>query len=342
MFSTVLADCEITTSWAKAAWAFFGAWNCGAGLFVHDDRGAFNAKQTLDTLQQYPITTFCAPPTAYRQLVLDEMRSYIQKNRPQSLVHCTGAGEPLNPEVIRLWKETTGLDINDGYGQTETVLICGNFEGWPVRPGSMGRPSPGVPLFTVDANGKECVVGEEGDIALSVDLTGASDFAGVFDGYLGDDGKLDRRLRDSDTKDKPWYLTGDRASRDKDGYFWFVGRSDDVINSSGYRIGPFEVESTLKQHPAVVESAVVSSPDESRGELVKAFVVLTPQAAQEDTSELAKTLQDFCKEHAAPYKYPREIQFVDAAFLPKTISGKIRRAELKKMEWAKSEGKPKL
>ncbi|KAK4548804.1 hypothetical protein LTR36_008577 [Oleoguttula mirabilis] len=328
--------------WAKAAWAFFGAWNCGAGLFIHDDRGAFNPRVVLDVLHQYPITTFCAPPTAYRQLVLDEMRQHYQRYPPKALQHCTGAGEPLNPEVIRLWKETSGLEICDGYGQTETILVCGNFKGNPIRPGSMGKPSPGVPLHVVDEQGRECTEGVEGDIAIKVDLSRSSDFFGVFDGYLGENSELDRRLRVADEdSQRPWYLTGDRATRDNDGYFWFVGRNDDVINSAGYRIGPFEVESTLKQHPAVVESAVVSSPDPSRGEVVKAFVVLTPQAAKGDTSSLVKELQDFCKEHAAPYKYPRKVQFVDPSFLPKTISGKIQRKKLKEMEWS-TDGKAKL
>jgi acyl-coenzyme A synthetase/AMP-(fatty) acid ligase len=272
-------------------------------------------------------------------LVLGEMRTVLETRKPKALVHCAGAGEPLNPEVIRLFKESSGLEICDGYGQTETVLVCGNFEGWEIHPGSMGRPSPGVPLCVVDENGKESPEGVEGDIALKVDVSADSKgFFGVFDGYLGEKGDLDRKLMDSsgDGQGKhKWYLTGDRASRDADGYFWFVGRSDDVINSSGYRIGPFEVESTLKQHPAVVESAVVSSPEESRGEVVKAFVVLTEEAASKPQDALAKELQDFCKEHAAPYKYPRKIQFVDAAFLGqyKTISGKTQRKRLKELEW---------
>lgn len=335
--SWVLAE----QGWAKAAWSFFGAWNCGAGLFIHDDRSAFNPKLTLDNLHRYPITHLCAPPTVYRQLVIDEVREQYRREPPKSLVHCTGAGEPLNPEVIRLWEENTGLQICDGFGQTETILVCGNFEGVPIRPGSMGKPSPGVPLHVVDENGRESADDTEGDIALKIDLSESSSFFGVYDGYLDEAGNLDRRLRSSSQKDKHWYLTGDRAKRDADGYLWFVGRSDDVINSSGYRIGPFEVESTLKQHPAVLESAVVSSPDASRGEVVKAFVVLTPQASKGDTTSLIKELQDFCKEHAAPYKYPRKIQFVAPAFLPKTISGKIQRKHLKEMEWSK-DGKAKL
>lgn len=302
---------------------------------MHDDREPFIAGKTLDILQTYPITTFCAPPTAYRQLVLGEMRTALREKKPKALIHCTGAGEPLNPEVIRLFKEDSGLEICDGYGQTETVLICGNFEGREIRPGSMGRPSPGVPLKVVDEEGQECAEGIEGDIALEVDLSGKGGFFGVFDGYLGENGELDRKLRDSAKKDIKWYLTGDRAMRDEDGYFWFVGRSDDVINSSGYRIGPFEVESTLKQHTAVVESAVVSSPNDARGEVVKAFIVLTQNAAKRNQEQLASELQDFCKEHAAPYKYPRKIQFIDAAFLGqyKTISGKTQRKRLKELEW---------
>ncbi|PPJ60062.1 hypothetical protein CBER1_07572 [Cercospora berteroae] len=327
--------------WAKAGWAFLGTWNCGAGLFIHDDRGAFNPKATLDILHEYPITTFCAPPTVYRQLVLDEQRKYIKQNKPKALKHCTGAGEPLNPEVIRLWQETTSMEICDGFGQSETILLCGNFKGNKIRPGSMGKPSPGTPLYVVNDDGKVAADDEEGDIAVKVDLTESSNFFGVFDGYLDENGKLDRKLvESSEGKGQAWYSTGDRATRDKDGYFWFVGRNDDVINSAGYRIGPFEVESVLKQHPAVVESAVVSSPDQSRGEVVKAFIVLTAEYAKKDQDSLVKELQDYCKANAAPYKYPRKVQFVDATFLPKTISGKIQRKRLKQDERAQT--KPKL
>lgn len=168
------------------------------------------------------MNTFCAPPTAYRQLVLDEMRRYLRQNKPKALVHCTGAGEPLNPEVIRLWKETTGLEICDGFGQTETILVCGNFEGCAIRPGSMGKPSPGVPLHVIDANGHECPQDVEGDIALEVDLSESSNYFGVFDGYLSETGELDRRLRPSSKQNsKPWYVTGDRATRDNDGKRYF-------------------------------------------------------------------------------------------------------------------------
>jgi medium-chain acyl-CoA synthetase len=312
----------------------------------------------LETLHRFPITVLCAPPTAYRQLVLEESQAYFAKNRPKALVHCTGAGEPLNESVIRTWEMMTdGIQIYDGYGQTETILVCANQQANKVKPGSMGKPIPGVPLVVIDNDGRECEVGKEGDIAIQIDeemQEGKDIFFGIFDGYIDKvTGRLDRRIKR--WNGKAYYLSGDRASRDDDGYFWFVGRSDDVINSSGYRIGlfsfsspfsfsfslvltdafagPFEVESVLKMHPAVVESAVVASPDPQRDEVVKAFVVLTESANKEQDKEaLKKKLQDFCKENAAPYKYPRRIDFVDASFLPKTISGKIKRAELKKME----------
>lgn len=341
--------------WAKAAWSFFSTWNCGATLFVHDDRQAFDPKRTLAVLAKYPVTTLCAPPTVYRQLVLDENRELFQTPGLKALKHACGAGEPLNAHVIERWKDSTGMEIYDGYGQTETILTCANQAANPVRYGSMGKPIPGVPLFVIDENGEETQIDKEGDIAIQVQDKETA-FFGIFTGYIDmKSGHLDRRLKKF-RNGKQYYLTGDRATRDTNGYFWFVGRNDDVINSSGYRIGeytvlltvlicltlillgPFEVESTLKLHPAVVESAVVAAPDPDRDEVVKAFVVLTNSAAKsisgsdEKRDKLIKDLQGFCKENAAPYKYPRKIQFVDSSFLPKTISGKIKRAELKKME----------
>lgn len=333
-----------------------------------DDRGAFSPIRLLETIHRFPITTLCAPPTAYRQLVLDESQQYFKASPPKHLGHCVGAGEPLNESVIKTWQKMSGLQIFDGYGQTETVLMCANQRKNPIKPGSMGKPLPSVPLVVLDAGGQEAKPGVEGDIAVRLDdLDGKEHdtFFGIFDGYIDmKTGKLDRRLRTFSEKgareSQSWYLTGDRATRDEDGYFWFVGRSDDVINSSGYRIGkstsqrlclcpsltfrtgPFEVESTLKMHPAVVESAVVASPDRQREEVVKAFIVLTEKASKKDKDTLKKELQDFCKENAAPYKYPRKIEFVDASFLPKTISGKIKRAELKKMERDKFNREAKL
>jgi medium-chain acyl-CoA synthetase len=271
-----------------------------------------------------------------------------------ALSHCTAAGEAVNDEVIRQWYKLTSLEIHDGYGQTETILLCGNFSGIPIRPGSMGKPAPGVPLHIITSDGTEAAVGKEGDIAvLMSDKRGTNDFFGVFDGYVNDDNTLTRREKSFTNNGEVsiWYLTGDRAKRDADGYFWFVGRADDVINSSGYRIGsfesssvvhmltnftgPFEVESTLKKHPAVAESAVISAPDPTRGEVVKAFVVLTSEYQNANQRNLRQELQAFCKKNAAPYKYPRKIDFVSDDFLPKTATGKIQRSELRKLEWKK-------
>ncbi|KAK5944332.1 hypothetical protein PMZ80_003613 [Knufia obscura] len=330
--------------WAKAAWSFFGAFTNGATLFVHDDRLPFSARRTLEVLHAFPISTLCAPPTVYRQLVLDENRRLFEGElKPRALIHACGAGEPLNQSVIETWRAMSGgMSICDGYGQTETILICANQRGMQIKSGSMGRPLPGVPLTVIDGEGGEAGVGVEGDMAVEIDPPGRSaedGFFGIFEGYVVDmrSLKLDRRIRET-KGGRRFYVTGDRATRDEDGYFWFVGRNDDVINSSGYRIGPFEVESTLKLHDAVVESAVVAAPDPEREEVVKAFVVLTEgkwKEVRDDSGKqqaLVKELQDFCKEHAAPYKYPRKMEFVDTSFLPKTISGKIKRAELKKLE----------
>ncbi|OBT76902.1 hypothetical protein VF21_04765 [Pseudogymnoascus sp. 05NY08] len=307
--------------WGKASWSFFGAWNCGATLFVYDDREPFNPQRLLRILHRYPVTTLCAAPLAYRQLVLQEAKSYYKEYPPMALSHCTAAGEALNDEVIRQWHGISGMEIRDGYGQTESILLCGNFSGFPIRPGSMGKPAPTVPLSIINIDGSETAVGEEGEMAVLInDISPKKDFFGIFDGYLNDDNTVSRREKifTKNGKKEVWYLTGDKARRDSDGYFWFVGRSDDVINSSGYRIGPFEVESTLKLHPSVVESAVISSPDPIRGEVVKAFVVLTREWKDANQDSLRKELQDFCKKNAAPYKYPRKIQFVPLEFLPRT------------------------
>jgi acetyl-CoA synthetase/medium-chain acyl-CoA synthetase len=223
------------------------------------------------------------------------------------------AGEPLNPEVIRAWREATGTIIRDGYGQTESILLVGNFPGMPVRPGSMGLPMPGHRVEVIDEEGRALPAGEVGDVAVH------GDPPSLFRGYWKDEAATARCHRGE------WYVTGDRASRDDDGYFWFVGRADDVIISAGYRIGPFEVESALIEHPAVLEAAAVAAPDPVRGAIVKAFVVLRPGVAASD--ELVRELQEHCKRVTAPYKYPRAVEFV--AELPKTVSGKIRRVELR-------------
>lgn len=307
------------TGWAKAAWSsFFGPWNMGAAMFIHHATGKFDGPKTLSLLEKYPITTLCGPPTAYRVFVLEDLKKYQFK----TLRHCVGAGEPLNPEVIDAWKEATGITIRDGYGQTESVLLVGTFPQLEVRPGSMGKPSPGFHVAVIDDDGNELPPGKEGDIAVRIKPERP---VGLFREYWKEPERTASTVRGD------WYITGDRAIRDEDGYFWFVGRADDVILSAGYRIGPFEVESALIEHPAVAESAVVASPDEVRGEIVKAFVILAP--GYQPSEGLAKELQEFVKNITAPYKYPREIEFVDS--LPKTISGKIRRVELREMEKSK-------
>src|SRR5438067_485061 len=301
------------TGWAKAAWSsLFAPWSQGATVFTQDARGRFDAGACLRVLAQYPITTFCAPPTAYRMLVLEDLTGF----QPRALRHCVGAGEPLNPEVIAAWQAATGLTVRDGYGQTETVLLVGNFPPLEVKPGAMGRPSPGFVVDVIDEAGQPLPPGREGDIAVRIVPERP---VGLFQEYWRDPEATQAAVCGD------WYVTGDRAYRDADGYLWFVGRADDVIISAGYRIGPFEVESALVEHPAVLESAVVASPDPVRGEIVKAFVVLRPGHTPGD--ELVRTLQDHVKRVTAPYKYPRAIEFV--AGLPKTVSGKIRRVELR-------------
>jgi acetyl-CoA synthetase/medium-chain acyl-CoA synthetase len=307
------------TGWAKAAYStIFGPWNMGAAVFVHDSRGKYDPLQTLHLLEKYQISTLCAPPTAYRLLVQEDLSGH----KFPALRHCVSAGEPLNPEVIEGWAESTGLTIYDGYGQTETVLLVGNYRCMEVRPGSMGKPTPGFRMGIVDNEGNEVEPGQEGDIAIRVKPERP---LGMFKEYW----KAPEETAGSYLGD--WYITGDRGIADEDGYFWFVGRADDVIISAGYRIGPFEVESALVEHPAVVESAAVASPDPDRGQVVKAFVVLAQ--GHEPSDALAAELQEHVKKVTAPYKYPRKVEFVDE--LPKTISGKIRRVELRLFEQEK-------
>jgi acetyl-CoA synthetase len=307
------------TGWAKAAWgSLFGQWTVGAAVFNHFSRGKFDAKLTLRFIENQGITTFCAPPTAYRLFAQLPLEEYDLS----SIRHCMSAGEPLNPEIIKVWEKATGTKIYDGYGQTETVNLCANFRCKPVKIGSMGLPVPGFDLSILDENGKESPVGEEGHIAVRVKPERP---IGLFKEYWKNPDGTDSVFEGD------FYYTGDKAYRDEDGYYWFVGRADDVILSSGYRIGPFEVESALIEHPAVAEAAVVAAPDEIRGEIVKAFVILVE--GFEPSDDLVKQLQDHVKNVTAPYKYPRSIDFVK--YLPKTVSGKIRRGELKKKEWAK-------
>lgn len=300
------------TGWAKAAWGLlFPPILAGATILLFDPDG-FDVARHLDMIARHKVSTFCAPPTVYRLFAQED----LSRHDLSSLRRCLGAGEPLNPEVIRYWQKHTGTVIADGYGQTETINIVGNFPGLPPRPGSMGKPVPGFDVDVIDDQGNRLAAGETGDIAVNV----SSDWPpGLFHGYLRD-GALDTgAFRNG------WYLTGDTAWRDDDGYLWFVGRADDLISSAGYRISPFEVESALLEHPAVMESAVIGVPDETRGQVVKAFIVLV--SGHQPGDALAADIQRFCKEITAPYKYPREIEFVEA--LPKTISGKIRRVELR-------------
>ncbi|NVJ26136.1 AMP-binding protein [Myxococcus sp. AM011] len=301
------------TGWAKCAWGkLFGPWSQGACNVVYDFRGRFDAAKILEVLESQRVTTFCAPPTAWRALVLQDLQAVDLTE----LRHTVSAGEPLNPEVIDSWKAATGLHIREGYGQTETVVVVGMFPSVAPRVGSMGKPSPGFTVGVIDDTGQEVKDGQEGDIAVRV---APERPVGLFQEYLGDDA-ANAACRRGD-----WYVTGDRAVRDAEGYFWFVGRADDVIKTSGYRVGPFEVESALLEHSAVAESAVIGVPDDKIGQRVRAYVVLAPGFTP--SQALAKELQEHVKRTTAPYKYPREVEFVTE--LPKTVSGKIRRAELR-------------
>ena len=304
--------CTSGTGWAKSIWnVFLGPWSLGTEIFFQE--GGFDPAERLDLIERYGITVLCQAPTEYRLLA---KAPELERADLSSVRHAVSAGEPLNPPVIERWKELHGITIYDGYGQTENTLLVGNYPGLDVRPGSMGKPSPGCDVRVVDPDGNECPPDEPGDIAL------AGRIPCLFKEYWEQPDATGSVFRDG------LYLTGDRAYRDEDGYLWFVGRSDDVILSAGYRIGPFEVESVLIEHPAVVESAVVPAPDEDRGSVVKAYVVVGKD--YEPSEALAKEIQDYCKTHTAPYKYPRRIEFI--ADLPKTTSGKIRRVELRGRE----------
>jgi acetyl-CoA synthetase/medium-chain acyl-CoA synthetase len=304
------------TGWAKAAWSsFFGPLNTGSALFVHNTKGKYSADSTMGILSQYGVTSFCAPPTVYRMLVAGD----ISGHDLSKLRSCVGAGEPLNPEVIETWKKMTGMTIRDGYGQTETCLVVGNFPGMKVKLGSMGKPAPSYVIDIVDDDGNILPDNKEGDIGVKIKPERP---VGLFQEYWGNPQATEAALRGD------WYITGDRAYRDSEGYLWFDGRADDVILSAGYRIGPFEVESALIEHPSVLESAVVGKLEATRGEIVKAFVILKPGYV--GSPELVKEIQEFVKSVTAPYKYPREIEFVTE--LPKTISGKIRRVELRERD----------
>ncbi len=313
------------TGWAKSAWGLYGQWTIGAAIFVHNSEGRFNAKLTLDLLTTKGITVFCGPPTVYRMLILEDLTKYDYS----ALRHFTSAGEPLNPEVIKVWKDATGKTIHEGYGQTESTVLVANYPFMPVKPGSMGKPAPDLNIEILDEDFKPVHAGEVGYICIKVN---DSRPVGIFESYLEDPGENGKVFQHG------WYNTGDKAIKDDDGYFTFVGRGDDIIKASGYRIGPFEVESVIQEHPAVAENAVVASPDPIRGEIVKAFIVLIP--GREPSEELAQEIQDFVKTKTAPYKYPREIEFMQE--LPKTVSGKIKRTVLRSREIDRKLGKAGL
>ena len=299
------------TGWGKALWGkLYGQWMCEGAVFVYDfDR--FDAAKILPMFAKYQITTFCAPPTMYRMLIKEDLSKYDLS----SIVHATTAGEALNPEVMYQFKKATGLQIMEGFGQTETTLTIGTLAGTKPKPGAMGKPIPLYDVDIVDADGTSVGVGENGEIVVRTDK-GAP--CGLFKGYYGDEERTREAWHDG------MYHTGDVAWRDEDGYFFYVSRIDDVIKSSGYRIGPFEIENVIMELPYVLECAVSGTPDEVRGQVVKASIVLT--RGTEPTEELKKEIQNYVKQHTAPYKYPRIVEF--RTELPKTISGKVMRNKL--------------
>lgn len=303
------------TGWGKAVWGkFYGQWISEGTVFVYDYHARFKAVDLVDLIQKYRITSFCAPPTIYRFLIQEDLSGYDLS----SLQHCTTAGEPLSDEVFNRWKQITGLSIREGFGQTETTLSLLNFAGDSmIKPGAVGKPAPYYRTVILDSENKECEDGEVGEIAFPIK---DGHFPGLFREYYKDEAKTKAVMRDG------FYFTGDTAWRDEDGFFWFTGRNDDVIKCSGYRIGTFEVESVLMQHPAVVECAVTGAPDPVRGQVVKATIVLAA-AYRPGNDELVKDIQTFVKNVTAPYKYPRIVEFTDE--LPKTISGKIKRKDLR-------------
>jgi acetyl-CoA synthetase len=309
------------TGWLKSLWGkMYGQWLGESAIFTYDF-DAFQPKDILEKLEKYKVNTFCVPPTMYRFLLTQDVKSYDLS----SLSHCCAAGEALSPEVFNQWKHATGLRIFEGFGQSETTVCCSILYPWvQPKPGSMGLITPGYHMLLVDDNNEEVEPGVTGEICIRADGP-HSKTKGLFMGYYRDDA----------TTQKSWheglYHTGDLAYRDELGFFWYIGRNDDIIKSSGYRIGPFEVESALAEHPAVLESAVTGVPDPIRGFNVKATIVLCQ--GFEPSDELITQLQDHVKKVTAPYKYPRIIEFVHE--LPKTISGKIRRVEIRQNDAVK-------
>ena len=308
------------TGWGKAVWGkFYGQWFAGATVFVFDHE-KFNADTLLRQMEKYKVTSFCAPPTIYRFMIREDLSKYDLS----SLQYCCTAGEALNPAVYEKFYEKTGIRMMEGFGQTETTMTLGTFPWMKPKPGSMGIPNAQYDIDLLRADGTPCEDGEKGEIVVRV---GDKKPVGLFKGYYRDEEKTREAWHDG------IYHTGDMAWRDEDGYYWFEGRIDDVIKSSGYRIGPFEVESALMTHPAVVECAITGVPDDVRGMVVKATVVLGKEWKDKAGDDLIKELQQHVKKETAPYKYPRIIEFVDE--LPKTISGKIRRVEIRQKDASK-------
>jgi len=301
--------------WGKFTWSsFFAPWNVGATIFSYAASGRFNAKDNLALIEKHKITTFCAPPTVLRLLILENLKEFHF-----SLRECVAAGEPLNPEVIEIWKNGTGILLRDGYGQTESTCMVANLPGSTLKYGSMGKPTFLYDVVIADEEGNTLPANEEGTICVKTDTDKP---CVIFSEYFGDPDKKKEVFKHG------LYYTGDKAYQDTDGYIWFVGRDDDVIKSSDYRVGPFEVESVLLEHEMVQESAVVGSPHPVKGFEVKAFIVLNKEYTA--SKLLAEELFAFCRKNIAPYKMPRLIEFVPE--LPKTISGKIRRVELRATE----------
>lgn len=311
------------TGWGKAVWGkLYGQWICGADVFVYDfDK--FVPKDLLGIMEKYRINSFCAPPTVFRFLIREDVKAFDLS----ALDRCTIAGEALNPSVFEKWKELTGISLREGFGQTETTLTVGTFPWVEPRPGSMGLPNPLYGIDIVDEDGNQVEDNVNGEIVIRADRDGEKP-AGLFKEYLDDEELTANAWHDG------LYHTGDIAWRDKDGYLWFVSRKDDVIKSSGYRIGPFEVESACLTHPAVVECAITAVPDDVRGQIVKATIVLAADYVQQAGADLVKDIQNHVKRITAPYKYPRVIEFVKE--LPKTISGKIRRVAIRATDAANS------
>ena len=300
------------TGWAKAVWGkIYGQWLAGCAVFAYD-YNKFVPREMLKVIEKYKVTSFCAPPTIYRFLIKEDLSLYDFSK----LKYCSVAGEPLNPEIYSRFLEMTGLKVMEGYGQTELTVTLATYPWMEPKPGSMGKPSPGYDIDIIDENGISCDAGKEGQIVIRTDKRTP---VGMFDGYYRDEELTNRVWHDG------IYYTGDMAWKDEDGYFWFVGRADDVIKSSGYRIGPFEVESALLEHPAVLECAITAVPDPDRGQTVKATIVLARNHTPDE--DLKMELQIHVKKVTAPYKYPRVIEFVPE--LPKTISGKIRRVDIR-------------